>query len=185
MEQQDNQIRTSQEEMDTLKEVFKNNEKLVHAMRGVMLNLPDVTDEDRALVHNTFKRNKKLYEVVCQRFLPKLKKDSPIGTAQDAWLGTEEMVFGRNAQTIKQALLFKNAAIRMTRDALDRLVGKKTEAFVLDYNPTTIKDFESDLGISLLARNITIRQIETQLSAIWLIANREQEPKDTRLDSTR
>lgn len=158
--------------MDILIQVFKDNEVLLKAMRAVMLNLLP-TSEEKELVRSTF-NNEALYNAVSQKFIPTISKDSPIGQVADVWLGVEQMVYGHPRDTIEQAMRYKDASIKMTKQALKLLKNP-------DETPVEIKVEVSDfnlkndpLAIFILARNQFLRHIENQLLFLFITANQDK-----------
>lgn len=160
-------VSLNEEDVKLIKSVC--DEKLLQAVRAVFFGL--ATQEDRELVRGAFKGNK-LKDIFSQRFLPTITRETPIGQIQDTWLGAESMVFDKAPTTIQQAISYKNAAIRMTRQALTLLDNPDGPAPDIGYDPTTIID---ELGIGLLSRNMFVRHIESQLSYLKLIAMQVEE----------
>ena len=153
-------------EMEILQKYFKDNDELLISMRAVMLDLYP-TDTDKKAVSEVF-ANDDVMSAVTYRFLPEPKRDTPIGQIQDIWLGVEQMVFGSQRDTIEQAVLYKEQALKMTRAALDLLrdpTGPKTS---LMYSSTSLQ--QDPLQVGLLARNQFIRHIEQQLLFLKLVS---------------
>lgn len=162
------------EERDLIVATFKDNDILLKALRALFLQL-GVSEEEKKLVSSLKPEIKQLLR---ERYLPALSKDTPIGQVRDVWLGVEEMVFGHSPDTVWQAINYKEQAIVMTKEALELLDNPDNKpGYTLEYNPKMIPD---QLGVKLLARNQFIRHIETQLYTLWIIANQKMEtPRET------
>lgn len=158
--------------MDTIIQVFKDNEVLLKSMRAVMLNLSP-TSEEKELVRSTF-NNKVLFDAVYDRFIPTLSKDAPVGQAADVWLGVETMVYGFPRDTIEQTLKYKSASIAMTKQALSLLQNPDGEPIELrvEVNEFTIKN--DPLAVFIQARNMFLRHVEKQLLFLYIIANQDK-----------
>ena len=167
------------EEAKLLKETFKDNEKLLKAMRAVLLNL-NPTKEEKDLVKSTFS-NEALYKAIVRKFAPQMDKDVPIGKIQDMWLGIEDMIFGKSNEQIKQVQDMKTTVIEMVLVAVELLKNPDKEVgFVLDY--TSEND---ERGVKLLARNQYIRHIEGHLMMLNQMANMPDGAVKSPLDSTK
>jgi len=160
-------LSVSEKERALLQSFFKDNEGLLQAIRAIFFGL-EVTAEERKLVTETFK-NEELLSIFYRRFVPTISKNTAIGEVQDIWLGAEQMVFGQNPNSIKQAIEYKRIAVDYTREGLKRLVDETEPPIDISYNP--LQHPQDELGIVLLARNQYIRHIEMQLLTLKLIAN--------------
>ena len=156
-------------DVEVIQSVFKGNDELLVSIRAVLLN-KEVTGEDKRAVKTTF-ANKRMLKIMQERLLPQLSRQSVIGTMQDDWLSATSMIFGQHKDTIKQAMLYKEKALGMTKTALELLTNPDGEKINLDYIPS----LDDDLGTNLLARNQYIKHIEIQLMQLKTIANLEQE----------
>lgn len=163
--------KVNEEDAKIIKKTFKD-ESILKSMRVVMLGLAP-TDGDKSLVRSIFS-DIDVRRIVRSRFLPALSRDTPIGTANDVWLGVESMVFGSPRDTIEQAVKYKEASIAMTRDGLALLENPDAGFISVDLVPNVDMD---PLQITLLARNQYVRHVESQLMFLWVIANLP-EPKE-------
>jgi len=180
------QIKVSEEEIAKLKSAFADNEVLLKAMRALFFNL-GVTKAEKEMIKTTF-ADVELLKIVSKRFNPRLSKESSIGQVQDVWLGAEQMVFNMAESTIKQAIGYKDRAIKMVDHALGLLVDPDKEGPRVNYEPSEVVN--DPLGIELLARNQYIRHIENQLMFLMLVAGKKEEtPQQTKkrlsMDSTK
>lgn len=161
--------------------VFKDNEKLLKSLRALFLNL-GLTPEEKASVRSL---SSEIKRIIRDRFYPVMDKDTPIGLSKDVWLGAETMVFGHSKDSIKQAIEYKDKALKMTQAALELL---DEDGTVIDLRFDARKS--DDLGVNLLARNQYIRHVESQLYSLWIIANQKEETpnqakKRAQLDSSK
>jgi hypothetical protein len=156
----------TEEERKQIVSVFKDNDQLLKSIRAVLLNL-NPTGSDVTSVMGLSPEVKK---IIKNRFLPELDKETPIGQIKDSWLGAEQMVFGQHRDAIEQAIKYKEAAIEMTKDALKLLDGEG-DPIDLTFSPNPL----DPLAIGLMARNQFIRHVETQLFALYVVANQKQE----------
>lgn len=165
------QAATEQTEKDnaTVKSLFQNNEAMLKIMRALFLGL-GVTEAEKEQVRSMFKNND-LLRIVRNKFHPELSRETPIGQVADVWLGVEQMIFGVPRDTIQQAMQYKDLALEMTRKALKLLEDPDGERVSVSYDPKLY--LNDPLGINLLARNQYIRHVETQLTALWIIANQK------------
>ena len=158
----------TEKEMELLKRTFGENEPFLKSVRNLMLGLP-TTKEERGLIKKTF--TPELVAIFKRRLCPDLDSEAPIGQIQEVWIGAEQMVFGEHPDTIKQALAYKDQAIKMTRQALDLLENPEGPKPMVKYEPSMYMD--DPLGINLLARNQFIKGIENNFVFIWLAANQK------------
>jgi hypothetical protein len=169
----------SKDEHDLIRQHFTDD--LLKTIRAMFYGL-DVTDADRAIIKTTF-ANDNLRKVMWKRFCPSLDRESLIGTIQDAWIGSESMIFGQAPQTIRQAVLYKEKSIQMTIQALGLLAdpnGKAPSLLVDIHNP------DDELQVNLLARNAFIKHVDFQLLSLKLVANAPVEGgKTSAQDSSR
>ncbi len=157
-------------ELDNLaiKRVFKDNDKLLLAMRAVMLGL-GANDGEKKMVRDAF-QDRELLAAVSQRFLPRIRKDEPLGNLSEVWGGTEKMVFGFERDTIAQALQYKQLGIQMLREAINLLVGPDLPGPSIE----VVIDVEADpLAIQLLGRNQFIKAVEEQLVGLKIVASQK------------
>jgi len=169
----------NQKERRVFRRHFKDNERLLQAVRAVMLNLSP-TEEEKQMVYSAF-ADKELLEYVSYRMLPYLRKDAPIGQIQDAWLGAEKMTMGQSRDTITQALQYKERAIHYIRTAIDALTGTQKDEINITYSPKMYPN--DDLGIEMMARNIFVSSVENVLNGIYLTAQADDEEKENKKDS--
>lgn len=175
MTENQQRINVNQNELQKIKQAFKDNDILLKAMRALFLGL-GVTSEEKQLIKSTF-ADDELFTLVADRFYPTLKKDTAIGQVQDIWLGAETMIFGVARDTIAQAILYKDRSAKMVQKALGLLRNVDGEAPRVRYEPTEVVNDE--LGIELLARNQYIRHIESQIYFLKVIAEtKEDSPKE-------
>lgn len=170
---------TAQTEKDnaTVKSLFQNNEAMLKIMRALFLGL-GVTAAEKEQVRSMFSNNE-LLRIVRNKFYPELSRETPIGQVADVWLGVEQMIFGVPQDTITQAVQYKDLALDMTRKALKLLENPDGEQIDVSYDPKA--HLNDPLRINLLARNQYIRHVETQLTALWIIANQKTaETKDSK-----
>lgn len=171
MSEQKPQTTITERDLEVIKQAFQGNDALLKTMRALFFGM-GVTDAEKELILKTFS-NDELFAVVSNRFYPQLNKETPIGQAQDVWLGAETMVFGAPKDTIQQAIEYKNRALKMTHVALGLLRNPDGEAPRVRYVPDEIVGDE--LGLELLARNQYVRHIENQLLFLKVIADTKKE----------
>lgn len=154
-----------EKEAAMVRSYFKDGEALLISIRSLFFGLP-VTDGEKEIIKTTF-QNKELLEIFRKRFLPNAADSKSIGFIADVWMGADKMVFGQHKDTIKQALEYKQVATNTVREALTLLSNPDTEGPKIGYDST----LDDELGTTLLARNLYIQHVMTQLQLIWLIAN--------------
>lgn len=155
--------RSFEQENELIRTVFDKDQKLLKAMRAVMLNL-DPTPDEKTLVRSAFESDA-LFAAISHRFIPQLNKNAPIGMLQDVWLGVEEMIFGRDPDTIFQAVQYKKIAIECTQIALLALRDPDISTDNLSYKPMDLDLARREVQLQtwLLGRNQFIKHVETQL----------------------
>lgn len=171
--------KVNEEDAKTIQKTFKD-ESILKSMRVLLLGL-DVTDGDKSLVRAIFS-DIDVRRIVGKRFLPSLTRESPIGTANDVWMGVESMVFGAPRDTIEQAVKYKELSIEMTRKGLALLENPDGEPMNVQFIPSEHAD--DPLQVWLLARNQYVRHVESQIMFLWMIANlpdagKEANPQDS------
>lgn len=159
-----------EEEIKLIKATF-NDEELLKAIRAIMFGL-EVSDIDREKVQGLFK-NEEVLKIFKKRFLPQVNKDADIGTVSDLWIGTEEMVFARDAETRQQAVGYKRIAIKRMEEAI-KVLAEGGELEGVEYNPET----DDDLNLGLLSRNLFIKATENNLIQLFVIAQQTKEEAD-------
>lgn len=168
----------AQKDIDLIKASF--DEDLLKIVRALFLGL-EVTANEKALVKKAF-ANPDLRALMAKRFYPQLERDTPIGQASDIWLGAEQMVFGYTPDTIYQAVRYKQLAIDMIKLSLALLENpegpRPSVAFEPPVGPTADRDVQ--LQTALLARNMYIRLVESQLLTFWLTTQQKapENPKE-------
>lgn len=164
------EVPPTQNELDNLviEQVFQDNEALLQTVRAVFLGLP-ITEADKQTIRDTF-ADTRLRQIFRNKFLPELSRSTPIGQAQDIWLGVETDVYGNPPDTRQQAIQYKQGAITLTEQALALLETPDGLRFSPAYNPS----MENELGTVLLTRNMFIRHVEKQLLNFWVIANNKK-----------
>lgn len=183
MEQQEQQpqLKVDEKEISLIKQHFADNHELLKAIRAICFGL-DVTDEEKQQVRELFS-GEEMRRLFRKRLLPWLEKDTPIGQVADVWMGVENMVYGANEGTVYQAVQYKKKAIEMTEKALNLLENPDGEPMDVTFNPD--KNLVDTLQTDLLARNMFIRHIESQLLFLSIIAgSKEETPEEAqkRLD---
>lgn len=138
-------------------------EELLLAMRSLFYGL-EFNDSDKTLIRAVFSDPKALV-AVRRRFLPKLDTSTPIGSVGDAWIGVEENIYGAHRDTIKQAIGYKELVIDMTEKALQLLENPDGQRISLKYQP----ELDDELGTKLLARNMFIKHVESQLNFLKIV----------------
>lgn len=161
-------LNVNEDEIKLIQSVFNGNESLLKAMRAIAFGL-DVSDEERQAVL-TAMQDDALFAVVKRRVLPELDKETPIGQVQDAWLGTEGMVFGATPETQQQAIAYKAYSIELTEEFLNA-IRDGVGSIDIDFDPAEA----GEMSVTLLGRNNYIRHIESQLMFLWMIAEMRQE----------
>lgn len=170
-DQQQTAIPVSEREQELIKRTFGGNEVLLQSIRALFLGL-GVSGEEKKLIKATFS-SKEVLAIMWKRLLPSLDKSTPIGEVADVWMGAEQMVFGVSQDAIRQALLYKEKSIELTKHALILLENPDGVAIDVNYSPAQ----DDALGIVLLGRNQFIRHVETQLTLIKIIAEQPMAPK--------
>jgi len=160
---------------DLIKEIFKDNEKLLKIIRNVMFDL-EVSKEDKEILKNTFK-NKEAKEAFRIKLHSKRGDDVKFGSIADFWvpLGDEALV-GKSEDTIRQIVLPRAKLEKMFEVAINLLDNPDGEKVDLSYDPESID--ADPLQINLLARNKFLNAIEATLNFINIQANNIEMPAD-------
>lgn len=169
-------ISTNDQEIALIKSIFKDNEQLLKHMRSLFLGIP-LTDVEKGMIALELK-GEEIQKVLQRRFLPTIEKDAPIGQISDVWLGVETMIFGAQRDTIEQAVLYKEKALKMTAHALSLLNNLDGEPVDISYNA----DVSDSLQINLLARNQFLRHVEQQLLFLKIISEQEDESQKDKVE---
>ena len=165
---------TIEKQKDILKKAFKGHDTLLRAVLCMMLGV-DVPQDQKDAVHALFS-DVELRKAFKDRFLPEITYDTSIGAIPDVWAGAEEMVFGKDENTVKQALDYKQRSIELTKKALKLLESPDAEKInIMNYNPDLVVD--DPLGVELLTRNQYIKHVVSTISFIMVIA--EQKDNET------
>lgn len=151
------------EEIDLIRKTF--DEPLLKSLRGLFFGL-GISDAEKTQIKSTFS-NKRLLAIMYKRLYPTLDRDMAIGQMQDVWMGVEKMIFSFPADTVYQALQYKEISLKYTKQALELLTKPNGKAPSLDYSPANYPN--DTLGITLLGRNQFMSHIEHQLLFLWLI----------------
>ena len=160
-----------EEENKMLKQVFKDNEYLVQALRSLFFGW-DLSDKDKSLIKDTFS-SEKLRTVFRQKLFSKWGDQTPIGQIAGIWMNvSEDMIIGASKETRTQIMASRVEIERMLDHAMTLLVdpnGKKPE--------TQYGEAESQLdmlGCRLMARNKYINTIESGIGAIYNFSNAKE-----------
>lgn len=158
-----------EKEVALLKKTFKDNEMLLKLIRAVLFGF-DVTEVERKTVQDIF-ANKELLLSFRKKIYPELSKESPIGQITDFWMGTEANIFGASRDTIYQAVQSKQKVLTMLEAGLKSLADSTAPCVDISYNPQSVVD---ELQISLLARNLYMKSVESGLHIINQIVNHKE-----------
>lgn len=159
----------SENEIETIKKIFAENDYLLIAVRKLFFGA-DLTDEEKKVVKSTFK-DAKVKEIFRKKFYGELNLDTPIGQVSDFWMGAEMQVFGATRDTIYQSVQSKTMIMELFRKAFDLLDNPDGEKIKLD-----VLTIEADpLQVSLLARNLYLKAVETALFTVKTIAGQKEE----------
>ena len=123
---------------------FKDRDNLLKSIRALFLNL-GINPQEKEEVRNLSPEIKRILK---DKLYPVMDKETPIGQVKDAWLGAEQMVFGHNSETIKQAIQYKNKALKMTLAALE-LLNEDGNEINLNYEPSDSDPPHRSLAASL------------------------------------
>src|SRR5574343_126514 len=149
----------SEKEAELLKRTFSGNEYLLKVLRALFLGFP-VSDEDKKLVKDTFV-NDELKLALRKKTFPILNlTDTPIGQVADFWIGTEQNILGGSRELIAQVVESKQLVYELLTKAFKLLDNPFGEQPNIDVKLNLIAD---TYQVSLLARNLFIKTIETGL----------------------
>lgn len=159
----------NEKELELLKSVFAENEELLILMRKLFFGV-DISEKDKEIIKSTFK-NKELIRAVKHKIYGLNDFDTPIGQLSDFWMGAESQVFGQSKETIEQTVKSKEMIFSMFEQAMGLLTDPSGEKVDI-----SLKSFEEDeLQISLIARNLYMKAIDSGLLQIFLIAGKKEE----------
>lgn len=158
--------KTAKSEHEELCQSYFKEESTLKTIRAVLLNI-EPSKEDLAFVKDLFK-NEALRRMFRDRFLGIPNKDAQIGAYSDFWLGAETDLYGADKTKITQTLIYKENVRKMLEENLERMFEGKPANFDLEY-----KD-DDDLATNLISRNQYIRNVETNLVFIKVLANKRE-----------
>ena len=166
----------SEQEVETLKRAFKDNEYILLAVRSLFFGF-QLSDDEKKLIKTTFS-DPAVKKAVRKKMFPILDNTSPIGQVADFWMGSETQIFGANENTIFQTVSSKQRVLKMLEQSFALLDNPTGEQVSLDFNPDrTISD---TFQVELLARNLYIKTVETGLLFVKIAAEQQAEtPKQT------
>lgn len=167
MEQKEQQMRISDEEISVLKTTFAENDALLKSVRKAMLGLPMKTDEAKYLAE-LFK-SEELKRVVRKMFLPEIDGDAPLGQILDLWMTVS--IVDKMPDIALMQLESRELLIQQLEAGLQNL--EKGEEINLT-SFTVMKDEETDY-INIITRNTLINHVDQQLIQIKILAGRKEE----------
>ncbi len=161
----------SEQEVDLLKTVFKDNEPLLKTMRALFFGF-ELDQVQKEFIRGTF-QNSELRTAVRKKIYAEMGDDAPIGSVPDYWLNIQpQQIIGASRDSIYQMIQSKTKLLKMFNQGLALLEDPYGERVDLSFDSTSLG--LDDLGIRLLARNLYIQAIETSLHLINQIANQPE-----------
>lgn len=154
-------------ELQLLKQVFEDNERLLITMRKQLLGAK-LSKEDKDTLKSTFS-NKELLTAVRRKAYGIADLEAPIGQYVDFWVGLEKQLGGQNKDTIKQAIEYKKKTFDMFEKGFNSLENPH------DSEQVSIEIEFDDLGISLIARNLYMQAVEQTLVTLKALSGTKAE----------
>ena len=164
----------AENEIDTLKKAFAENEELLMSIRRLLFGF-HIKKSEADVIESTFK-DKNVRDAFKNKLYLELSPTTPIGQGADYWFGTDTEIVGRDPETINQIVTSKAnvlEALQLGMEVLENpiliLTGSKKISLAL----VPIKD--DPYQISLLARNKYVSTVNTALIMIKTIAGMKNE----------
>lgn len=162
------ELNVSDKEIELIKSIFAGNDDLLKAIRSCFFGF-ELNDTERLLI-KTIATNKDVIKLMLKRIIPTLSRETPVGQVMDSWMGVEQQLIGQSRDSIYQTIKTREEVIKLIELGFNRL---EDESVKIDLTPQYA---DSDLlAVKLLTRNAYVRQIETQLYYLKIIAGMKSE----------
>ena len=172
MEKQKKQMRYTEIELNTIKEVFSENEELLKTIRKIMLQMPlNAVD----LAELEFIRKPNILNVLRKTFLPTLDPDAPLNQIVDLWM-TVQLADKEPLDALYQ-LRARELLINYINQQLKVLEDKSKEKIKFG-KLINLKKPNAEAGeiyFKMVARNSIIQHIEMQLNMLHILAGLKEE----------
>lgn len=160
-----------EKEQELLRKTFCKNEDLLRAMSNIMLGT--CTDPaEKGLLKATF-ADEEVFRMTRKRFLPQLDDGMMLAQAKDSWSGIEVDIAGKLPEQVEQFVGYKELLIKMTEQAVALLRNPDGASVDLTVNSGMLK--EDPLGKRILARSQFIKNVNQQISFMWIAGNQKKE----------
>jgi len=177
--------RFTKDEIALVKLTFKNNLKLLRAIRKVFLQI-ELTEEEDIMIRKTIKGD--VHAILSKLFLPQIDGDAPIKEVLDLMM-TIDLV-SRIPEDAKWHMRARKKLIRYLEQSLYLLEGKISEDKIIFETLAELTDDDTEDYINMITRNTILNHVETILEKISITANAEdktdEEVKEqNKLDSSK
>ena len=163
------QLMYNEKDLELIKATFCENNELLVTMRQLFCGI-EISKAEKAIIKSTFK-NPDLVEAVRHKLYGKNNFSMPIGQISDFWVGTEQQIFGRDKDEIRQAVESKHRVKGMFEKAVALLSNPDGEKVSIEFDSID----EDDLQISLISRNLFLKAVENTLLSLLAIAGKKGE----------
>ena len=165
-------MRYTEIELNTIKEVFSENEELLKTIRKIMLQMPlNAVD----LAELEFIRKPNILNVLRKTFLPTLDPDAPLNQIVDLWM-TVQLADKEPLDALYQ-LRARELLINYINQQLKVLEDKSKEKIKFG-KLINLKKPNAEAGeiyFKMVARNSIIQHIEMQLNMLYILAGLKEE----------
>jgi len=176
-------FRLTNEEVELVKKVFRNNRSLLITMEHAFLQIP-LNAIELSLLQITFNNKKDLWQIVKKFFLPEFTDDGIY------FGGTKDLLMGLETKD----LLPEDVALRVKSfEVIEQYLRQQLETFktgeyqkeqkikLSDLKNTKDK-LDKDIYIDIFARNLIIALVQGQLMNLLQLGNYKEETPEERAD---
>jgi hypothetical protein len=161
----------AENEIDTLKKAFAENEELLMSIRRLLFGFP-IKKSEADVIESTFK-DKNVRDAFKNKLYLELSPTTPIGQGADYWFGTDTEIVGKDPDTINQIVTSKHLVLMYLERGMAALENYALYASKINLELSSIKD--DPFQIMLLARNKYVSTVNTALIMIKTIAGMKNE----------
>ena len=185
MEQEITTGRFTKDEIALVKVTFKNNLKLLKAIRKVFLQI-ELSEEEDIMIRTTIKGD--VHTILSKLFLPQIDGDAPIKEVLDLMMTID--LINRIPEDAKWHMRARKKLIRYLEQILSLLEGKISEDKINFDTLSELTDNDIDDYINVITRNTILNHVETILEKINVTANAEEKTDEevkeqNKLDSSK
>lgn len=161
------QLRTSDQDIALLKDVFAGNDELLRLIRNLFLGI-ELEESEKIQIRAIPPEIKK---ILIRRFTGEFDKYTPVGQTNDEWAGVD--ITGKSPEFIAQAIKAREEFIQLSKRALELLDNPDKKLPEIKYHSSLLE--RDPWGIGFLARNSFLQQVDGQLLLIKVIVGTKEE----------